>query len=82
VLATKVGTVEGNREVTRDNAAAVGAITMGRTRDNGFNVGRVKAMEGTPGSMDSQVEKTLARGKAVRPESARVTEVVKDRRGA
>jgi hypothetical protein len=82
VLAIKVGTVEGKREVTRDNAAAVGAITMGRTRDNGLSVGRVKAMEGMPGSMDSQVEKTLARGKAVRPESARVTEVVKDRIGA
>jgi len=42
-------------------------------------VGNTRASDGRPGSIDSQVEQTLARGKALRPESARATEVVKER---
>jgi hypothetical protein len=68
--------------VTRDKASAVGTMIMGSTQDKGLRVGRVMAMEGIPGSMDNQVEQTVARGWAVRPESARAVEVVKDRRGA
>ena len=41
-------------------------------------MGRVRASEGRPGSIESQ---TLARGWALRPESGLTMEVVKDRRG-
>ena len=40
------------------------------------------AIDGTPGSTDSQVEQTLEKGWALRPESERPTEVVKERTGA
>jgi hypothetical protein len=40
------------------------------------------AIDGIPGSTDSQVEQTLKRGWALRPESERATEVVKERTGA
>ncbi len=57
-------------------------MIMGSTHDKVLRVGRVMAMEGTPGSMDNQVEQTVARGGAVRPESARAVEVVRYRSGA
>jgi hypothetical protein len=79
VLATNVGTDSGKSRARRDRAAGVGAMTMGRIQDKGFKLGRVRARHGRPGSIDNQVEQTLARGWALRPESARAVEVVKER---
>lgn len=58
----KVWTGLGKSEATRDSAAGVGTMIMGKTQDNGFKVGNVRAREGTPGSTESQVEQMVARG--------------------
>lgn len=81
VLARKCEAEQGKSEVTRDNAAVEGTMTRGSTQDRGFRVGRVRASDGRPGSMESQVEQTVASGWALRPESGRVTEAVKERMG-
>jgi hypothetical protein len=82
VLETMVVAWVGSMEVARERAAAVGTMTTGRTQDKGFRWGSMVAIDGIPGSTDSQVEQTLERGWALRPESERATEVVKERTGA
>jgi hypothetical protein len=79
VLEMKEGIEVGSRDVTKERAAGVGTITIGRTHERGFRLGSVRASDGIPGSMDNQEEKTFARGWALRPESTLATEVVKER---
>lgn len=81
VLARKWEAELGRSEVTRDNAAVEGTMTIGSTQERGFRVGRVRARDGRPGSIESQVEQTLASGWALRPESGRLTDAVKERIG-
>ena len=81
VLEMKVGTETGSREAIRDRASGVGTMTIGRTQESGFRCGSNRARDGRPGSTESQVEQTSASGWALRPESERVTEVVKERIG-
>ena len=67
--------------MTRNKAAVVGIMTIGRTQERGVKVGRVRAGKGRPESIESQVEQTLARGWALRLEWGLAMEVVKDRIG-
>jgi hypothetical protein len=78
-LETKEWTERGTSVLTKERAAAEGTMTSGKTRDKGFKPGKVMAIDGRPGSIDNHVEQTLAKGCALRPESARVAEVVNDR---
>lgn len=75
----KEGIEVGSSDLTKERAAGVGTMTIGRTHERGFRSGSVRASDGIPGSMDNQEEQTFARGWALRPESARATEVVKER---
>ena len=56
-------------------------MTIGRTHKSGFRCGNERAIDGKPGSTESQVEQMPASGWALRPESGRATEVVKERMG-
>jgi hypothetical protein len=62
MLETKEETVAGSSEFTGERARAVGTMTREDAQCKGFDLGRVRAREGTPGSTESQVEQTLARG--------------------
>jgi hypothetical protein len=53
----------------------------GVMHNSGFKVGSVIARDGRPGSTESQVEQTLDKSWALRPELTRTVEVEKDRIG-
>jgi hypothetical protein len=74
VLATKGGTGLGHSEVTRDSAPVARILTAGRTEDNGFELGKVMAMEETLGSnrqpSGADIGKGLRRSKWKHQETA------------
>ncbi len=77
----KMGTDGGSKRLAKAIDAAVGTRMIGVIHNSGFKVGSVRARDGIPGSTDSQVEQTLDKGWALRPESTRAVEVEKDRIG-
>jgi hypothetical protein len=77
----KMGTDGGSKRLAKAIDATAGTKMIGVIHNRGFNVGSVMARDGIPGSMESQVEQTLERGWALRPELTRAVEVEKDRIG-
>jgi hypothetical protein len=73
----KTGTQAGRSREAREWASTWGTMTIGLTHESRFKVGRVRASQGMPGLIESQVEQMLAKGLALRPELARVAIVVK-----
>jgi hypothetical protein len=77
----KTGTNGGSKRLVNAIDAEAGTKMIGVIHNSGFKVGSVMARDGMPGSTKSQVEQTLDKGWALRPESTRVVEVEKDRIG-
>jgi hypothetical protein len=75
----KTGTPAGMSWEMKERAAVEGTITMGQTQSKGLSCGRVRASDGMPGSMESQVEQSLASGWALRLKAMQATEVAKER---
>lgn len=82
-LVATTGTELGRIGLAKGTDSGPGTKTIGETQSTGFKVGMVKAIDGIPGPMESQVEQTLDRGWALRPEPVHTAEVENDRkRGA
>jgi hypothetical protein len=80
-LIAKTGTDPGSRRLAKGIDAAKGTKMIGVIHSSGFKVGSVIARDGIPGSAESQVEQTLDKGWALRPESTQAVEVEKDQIG-
>jgi hypothetical protein len=74
----KTGTDRGRKRLAKGIDAATGTKMIGVIHSSGFKVGSVIARDGIPGSTESQVEQTLDKGWALRPELTRAVEAEKD----
>ena len=55
-LAVKTVTLGGSKRLVKHKASAVGTMTSEVTHSRGLRADKMRAMDGIPGSMDSQVE--------------------------
>ena len=55
ILAMKTVVADGSKRVANEKASAEGSITSGMTHMSGFWVGNKRAMDGIPGSIESQL---------------------------
>ena len=73
-LAMKTVVADGSKRVASEKASAEGTMMSGVTHKRGFWDGNEMAMDGMPGSMDSQVVYRLDRGWELRLEGAAVVD--------
>ncbi len=77
----KTGTDGGSKRLAKGIDTVAGTKMIGVIQSSGFKFGNVIARDGIPGSTKSQVEQTLDKGWALRPESTRAVEVEKEQIG-